>query len=119
MTARHKVTVEPGGFVIEADDGEQLMAAANRQGLYWPTSCAGDAVCTRCYLDVPEESRASFSEMRSLEREGLEKVRWAAGEREGERLGCQARVTADAVVTKKYVRPAKEGDLMPFLDADR
>ena len=40
----------PGEIELEVEDGEALMAAANRAGYYWPTVCAGDAVCTRCFM---------------------------------------------------------------------
>ncbi|MGE3448431.1 MAG: 2Fe-2S iron-sulfur cluster-binding protein [Microbacteriaceae bacterium] len=114
----HKVTVLPGGFVIEVEDGEVLMAAANRQGLYWPTGCEGDAVCTRCYIDVSADDADAFSPMEPVERDGLRKVRWAACDKPGERLACQARVRGDAHVTKKYVRPARDGDVLPFAATD-
>lgn len=112
----HKVTVQPGGFVVEVAEGEVLMAAANRQGLYWPTGCEGDAVCTRCYLEVAEEDADAFSPLEPVEVDGLRKVRWAVADKPGERLACQARVLRDAQVTKKFVRPAREGDVLPFAD---
>lgn len=115
-TGPHRVTVSPGEIELEAEHGEPLMAAANRAGYYWPTVCAGDAVCTRCVMNVPEESAASFSEMEEPELAGLRSVRWRSGDRPGERLACQARVLSDATVVKKYVRPAGPDDALPLAE---
>ncbi len=113
----HKVTILPGGIVVDVDEDEVLMAAANRQGLYWPTGCEGNAVCTRCYVEVADEDADAFSPMGQVEVDGLRKVRWAAGDKPGERLACQVHVVRDARVTKKFVRPAREGDVLPFVES--
>jgi ferredoxin, 2Fe-2S len=112
--ALHTVVVQPGGFTVMAKHGEPLLVAANREGYFWPTACGGEAICTRCFMEVPEEQEAAFSPMLEREREGLEKVRWAAGPRPGERLACQAQVLADAEVRKRFVRVARETDVLPF-----
>ncbi len=112
----NKVTILPGDIVVDVHEDEVLMAAANRQGLYWPTGCEGNAVCTRCYIEVPEEDADAFSPMGQVEIDGLRKVRWAVADKPGERLACQAHVVRDARVTKKFVRPAREGDVLPFAD---
>ncbi len=99
------VRVEPLGVEIDVQGAESLLDAAERTGLLWPTTCHGNAICTRCVIDVPEASRASFAPMRPAEREALERVRWRDGvARPAERLACQVRVLADAVVEKPFVR---------------
>jgi ferredoxin, 2Fe-2S len=112
----HRVVIAPDNIVLEVEDGELLMAAANKAGYYWPTVCSGDAVCTRCFITVPDESRLSFRPMGEPELEGLRAVRWRTGDKPGERLACQARVIGDATVTKKYVRPAADGDSLPLAE---
>jgi hypothetical protein len=52
--------------------------------------------------------------MAPRERDALLDVRWRGGERPGERLACQARVLGDVTVTKKFVRPSRDGDALPF-----
>ena len=39
------VMVLPVGVVVDATEAEPVMAAARRQGLWWPTVCGGDAEC--------------------------------------------------------------------------
>jgi ferredoxin, 2Fe-2S len=114
----HRVLIQPAGIELRVAHGERLMAAANRHGWYWPTSCAGAAVCNRCYLTVPPEHTASFLPMAQQERDGLRAVRWLRREVPGERLGCQARVVGDAVVVKHFVRPLTEADARLAAPAD-
>jgi len=110
------VNVLPDGFVLSVAPGDSVMAAANRAGYYWPTACSANAICTRCVMTVDPDDTDSFGPMGDREREALTNVRWAAGERAGERLACQAQVVDCATVTKKYVRPALPGDLLPFCE---
>jgi 2Fe-2S ferredoxin len=106
----HRVLVRPAGIELWVSHGESLMAAANRQGWYWPTSCGGSAVCNRCCVVVPPAFETSFLPMTKLERDGLRAVRWLRGDAPGERLACQAGVVGDAEVVKRFVRPLADGD---------
>ncbi len=98
-----KVTILPGGWVVEASRGQTVMEAAMAHGLYWPTTCWGHGICTSCVCTTdgrglqpmgPSERRALAAEFG----EGAVKSR-------GLRLACQARVEGDVVVCKPGVRP--------------
>jgi 2Fe-2S ferredoxin len=108
--------VAPAGVEFEAFDGETLMAAANRAGWFWPTTCGGAAICNRCWFTVPQDAATAFAPMEGLELEGLRRVRWRIRERPGERLGCQARVIGSAAVVQRGLRVPVDGDLLPFTE---
>jgi ferredoxin, 2Fe-2S len=99
------VRVEPLGVEIDVDDGETLMAAAERAGFRWPTTCHGQAECTVCFV-VVEQGADHFTSTEPRELAALGNV---AGRSlyEGRtlRLACQARPTGDVVVRKRGVRP--------------
>jgi 2Fe-2S ferredoxin len=82
------------------------MAAAERQGYRWPTVCRGQALCTACCI-VLDDNAEAFEPPGPVELKGLQLF---AGRSfyHGKvvRLACQARPTADTVVTKRGVRPA-------------
>ena len=46
------VHVEPSGLDVEVDDGQSVMAAAEGQGIFWPTVCHGLAECHTCFFEV-------------------------------------------------------------------
>jgi len=103
-----KVTILPLGRNVNARPGETIMQAALDDGLYWPTTCGGQGICTTCACTI--ESGA-----RNLEPMGRSEKRTLAAER-GEpalqggrlRLACQARLRQGAVtVTKRGVRTAE------------
>ena len=47
-----EVKIEPLGEIVDVEDGEALMQAAQRSGLMWPTACQGNATCGFCYVEV-------------------------------------------------------------------
>src|SRR5690606_114724 len=47
-----KITVLPGNIEFEANQGETVMGAAQARGLYWPTTCGGQGICTTCLSEV-------------------------------------------------------------------
>jgi 2Fe-2S ferredoxin len=104
MNPMATVRVEPEGIEFEAADGQTVMDAAHDAGLYWPTTCGGQGICTSCACSVdvgPDNlDPMSRSELRTLSEE--------MGERTVQvralRLACQARVLGDVVVTKRGVR---------------
>jgi 2Fe-2S ferredoxin len=98
----------PAGIEFDAEPGEAVMAAARRAGYEWPTLCQGNAQCNRCYV-VVVGGEQNLSAMTEVERDGLRRVRWAAGEVEGERLACQACVLGDVVVRKHGVILQRRG----------
>ena len=101
-----KVRVEPEGLEFEAAAGQTIMAAAQEAGLYWPTTCGGEGVCTTCSCIVEKGGESltpmGRSELRTLTSELPEPV----VRKRRLRLACQARVHGDVVVSKRGVRRA-------------
>lgn len=99
-----KVQVQPDGFKFEAEDGQTLMDAAHDAGLYWPTTCGGQGICTSCACSIDAGAEnldpMSRSELKTLSEEMGE----ATVKARGIRLACQARVLGDVEVTKRGVR---------------
>ena len=82
--------------------GESLLAAAQRQGLTWPTLCGGKASCRTCYV-VVEEGAEHLPPPSDLEQRGIDDI--ARVVRAGEiRLACQAVPNGDLTVTRRGVR---------------
>jgi ferredoxin len=84
------------------------MGAAQAAGLYWPTTCGGEARCTTCACDVIAGAEG-LSEMGRAERRALVDERGEAVLATSVRLACQARVNPGAgviAVRKPGVRPA-------------
>ena len=101
-----KVTVLPEGLIIDAASGATIMEAAWAHGLYWPTTCGGQGICTSCACSV-EEGAENLDEMGRSERRTLaEEMGDAAIKARRLRLACQARVRGDVTVTKRGVRAA-------------
>lgn len=105
-----KVTIHPLGRAVEAREGVTIMEAAHAEGLYWPTTCGGQGICTSCLctIDAGEESLEPMgrSETRTLTSELGVAPNVLHGRRL--RLACQARVRGDVEVTKRGVRAASE-----------
>jgi 2Fe-2S ferredoxin len=98
------VTVEPSGVAIHVEDGESLMAAAQRAGYRWPTICHGKAECTVCFV-VAQDPNA-FTDPEPVELAGLEMFAGRAlYEGKVLRLACQACPRRDTKVTKRGVKP--------------
>jgi ferredoxin, 2Fe-2S len=101
-----RVRVLPSDIAFEVADGESVIAAAWRNGLYWPTVCEGQGNCRACVLAVVDGA-ASLSPIESWEREGLDQITpTLAGDPAAYRLACQARPAGDVVVRKVGVRTA-------------
>jgi 2Fe-2S ferredoxin len=100
--------VLPDGFEFDAPDGQTIMEAANADGLYWPTTCGGQGICTSCACVVDEGAEnlepMGRSELSTLAEEMGEATVLARRLR----LACQARVHGDIAVTKRGVR--RDGD---------
>jgi 2Fe-2S ferredoxin len=100
-----KVHVLPEGIEFDATEGETMMEAAHAAGLYWPTTCGGQGICTSCACSV-ELGADNLDEMGRGE---LKTLREEMGETTVRarrlRLACQARVHGDVTVTKRGVRP--------------
>ena len=102
-----QVTVQPDGITFEANVGETLMGAAQARGLYWPTTCGGQGVCTTCLSEVVAGHEA-LNEMGRSERKTLINERGEAILKRPMRLACQATClnNTPVVLNKNGVRPA-------------
>ncbi len=108
-----KVRILPLELEIDAVEGVTIMGAAHEHGLYWPTTCGGEGICTSCACTV-EEGESNLDpigrgELKTLAAELGE----AAVRARRLRLACQARVHGNVIVTKRGVRPAEASLLTP------
>jgi len=102
------VRVLPADAVVEVAAGESLMAAAQRQGWFWPTVCGGNCDCGTCWV-VVEDGAGHAPAMEANERATLAKGMKANEPRV--RLACQLKVSGPMVVTRRSVKaPTREGE---------
>ncbi len=102
-----RITLLPLDQVFEGLDGATIMDAAHEHGLYWPTTCGGQGMCTSCTCSV-ESGADNLDSMGRSERKTLaEEFGEAAIQPRRLRLACQARIRGDVTVTKRGVRPAE------------
>ena len=99
------VTVKPTGLSFPAELGETVMAAAQRNGMIWPSMCGGVADCGVCFVEVVESDQtdsASKAEIPAIRR-------IAARPKQGGtiRLACQLRVGRDLTLVRVGVRRAR------------
>jgi 2Fe-2S ferredoxin len=101
-----EVTVQPTNIVFDAGVGETIMGAAQARGLYWPTTCGGQGICTTCLSEIVSGSEF-LAEMGRHERKTLTAERGEAILRRPVRLACQSSVCAEGpiIVLKAGVRP--------------
>jgi ferredoxin, 2Fe-2S len=100
-----KVRVLPDDILIEAEDGQTIMDAAHNAGLYWPTTCGGEGICTTCVCTV-DDGVAHLEPMGRGELKTLSEDRDPKMLADGKlRLACQARVRGDVTLTKRGIRP--------------
>ncbi|HSP56327.1 MAG TPA: 2Fe-2S iron-sulfur cluster-binding protein [Dehalococcoidia bacterium] len=99
------VLVLPDGLTFTAEEGQTLMDATHEAGLFWPTTCGGQGICTTCScaVDTGDENLDPMgrSELKTLTADLSEPTVRARRLR----LACQARVKGDVTVTKRGVRP--------------
>jgi 2Fe-2S ferredoxin len=102
--AEVNVHVEPSGVDVEVGDGQSVMAAAEAQGIFWPTICHGLAECHTCFFEVMEG--AEHLEPPNGSEEGALQNFAGRSWYEGRiiRLACQARVRGSVIVRKPGVR---------------
>ena len=99
-----RITVRPSGIQFEIAPGEAVMAAAERHGHTWPTTCHGMAECRTCVMYVIESDLSLVDQPSALERDALASATFSLqGERERWRLACQTTVQGDVAVRKPGV----------------
>ena len=99
------VRVEPSGIEIVVGHGQTLMAAARKQGYFWPNQCNMECRCSNCFVLV-ESGADQLSPMGRAERATLLEQRGRRALDQPVRLACQTMVFGDATVHKRGVRPA-------------
>jgi 2Fe-2S ferredoxin len=95
-----KVKILPDNIEFEAKAGETLMGAALARGLYWPTTCGGQGICTTCLTEVISGGD-SLTPMGRNERKTLVAERGMSILGRPVRLACQAVVGDGPVVVNK------------------
>jgi 2Fe-2S ferredoxin len=105
-----KVTIHPLERVVEAREGVTIMEAAHAEGLYWPTTCGGQGICTSCLctIDAGGENLESMGRSETTTLTGELGVAQEVVHARQLRLACQARIRGDVEVTKRGVRAASE-----------
>lgn len=102
-----RVTVKPSGieFDVDLDTRETAMAAAERHGLTWPTTCHGIGECRTCIMYVlDDDATARVAEPTPFEQDALDSMSFSLqGAPDRWRLACQAVITADVTVRKAGV----------------
>jgi ferredoxin, 2Fe-2S len=93
-------------WTFEVSDGQSVMAAAEGQGIFWPTVCHGLAECQTCYFEVVAGEQ--YLEPPGRLEEGALRLLFGHSWYQGKniRLACQARVRGPVVVRKPGVRRA-------------
>ncbi len=85
----YEVTIEPMGVVVDVEEGQSILDAALRQGVYLPHAC-GHGLCGTCKVDVLEgevdQGDASSFALLDFERD------------EGKCLTCCAQPESDLVI---------------------
>ncbi len=103
-----RITVEPAALAFEVAPDEDILAAALKAGIRWPTVCKGVGTCKTCYFIIKSDL-ASFSPFTDLEKRELAWVRRRHADvpEAYVRLACQTTITGDALVYCKGLRPAE------------
>lgn len=83
-----KVTFLPDKATIEVEEGDNLLAAAAKAGVYIHAFCGGEGVCGKCKVRIKE------GDISSARGQHLK----AAEVEQGFRLACQTTVTSDLVI---------------------
>ena len=85
----HQLTIEPLGETIEVEDGQTMLDACLRAGIYLPYAC-GHGLCGTCKVDVVDgevdHADASGFALMDFERS------------EGKTLACSARLLSNVTI---------------------
>ena len=90
-----KVRFIQGNFEVEAEEGESILEAARRVGAPQGDRCGGVCACSTCHVYVVE----GFNNLSEMEDEEFDILDRAFDVRATSRLGCQAEVHGDIVVS--------------------
>lgn len=97
------VRVSPWDIEFEVEPGESVFDASFREGWLWPTTCYGQAQCTRCHMKVVAGAAGlpipDALELAIVER--LQRISYRNDPDVVLRLACQVRPTSDLEVELK------------------
>lgn len=88
MARKHKVKFLPDDTEVEVEQGENLLAAAMRAGVYLNASCGGEGTCGKCKVLVESGTVESERGTRLTDEEYAQ----------GWRQACQSRAASDVTV---------------------
>ncbi len=104
----HQLTIEPLGATIEVEDGQPLLDAALRQGIYIPHAC-GHGLCGTCKVEVLEgevdHGAANPFALMDFERDA------------GKTLACCATLQSDATI-EADIDEEPDAEIIPVRDFD-
>lgn len=102
----YSVTIEPLGVTVEVEEGQTLLDAALREGVYLPHAC-GHGLCATCKVDIlegeVEHGDASPFALMDMERD------------EGKCLACCAIPTSDLVI-EADIEEDEDAEIHPVRD---
>ena len=103
---RYQLTIEPLGTTIEVEEGQSLLDAALRQGIYIPHAC-GHGLCGTCKVQVStgevDHGAANPFALMDVERE------------EGKTLACCATLQCDATIEAE-IEDEPDAQVIPVRD---
>jgi phenol hydroxylase P5 protein len=104
----YQLTIEPLGTTIEVEDGQTLLDAALRQGIYIPHAC-GHGLCGTCKVEVcggeVDHGRANPFALMDFERDA------------GKTLACCATLQSDATI-EADIDEEPDAEVIPVRDFD-
>ena len=102
----HQLTIEPLGQTIEVEEGQTILDAALRAGIWLPHACC-HGLCATCKVQVLEgevdHGEASNFALMDFERE------------EGKTLACCARLESDVVIEAE-IDEEPDAEIIPVRD---
>ncbi len=102
----YQLTIEPLGATIEVEDGQTLLDAALRQGIYIPHAC-GHGLCGTCKVQVAEGE---------VDHGAANPFALMEGERdEGKTLACCCTLQSDAVI-EADIDEEPDAEIIPVRD---
>lgn len=97
----YKVLFKPEGKEININEGETILEAANRAGIYINSECGGEGICGRCKVQILEgEFEKTPSSMTFFTSDEIQ---------QGYVLACQTKIHSNLVISVP-LQAALEGD---------
>ena len=88
-----KVHIPQKNLILEASQGMNLMDVLIHNGLPVASSCRGEGVCSKCYVQIEPNSTPLEFEQKTMIRNHVP---------DGCRLSCQVELTENVTVKTRY-----------------